>query len=589
MAGPLIYNVLTEFRFEIGSALLGSEKLAGAVDQVSTAADNALYSFQKLGLGIVASFGLGTGGVLGLLGVALQVSDKFAQSQRDIANIITSNTGGTMSWVDALTSAEATMQNINKKAAEFGLSSSDLMSTTKQIGAVLLSHGLDKTDLGKSVDISRQYLKSAPTLGIDPASAQQQLVRAVLGDASGNDTLFNRMTGETAAMKEFGAPGGTKKFNALDPAKRLDVLTKSLAQFSSNANYVHGNALSLNNEMKRLGELIKGTFSIFKSLGDVLIEPVKMVLHAANNYIAKEGKQIVDSFAKFFKDSLKDPKAAIASLFQASRLKSDIAITGKIFGAIGLISGLVHVLGMLGITIPIVSIGFGTIAAAMATIAGIMAAVTAAFVYFFAAITRILVPMALMVMFFQLISRAIAYAKIADASALAELAPRLAEVMRLLKFIFQPLFDAFDAVAQFIAPIFQVSLYARILINVLEFLATTLLLARATFQGFIYAVMEMINQLMSFFTGGGFDFGKVREAFNAGIDDLLNEALGNVNSGDAVVNSVTNIGKVEIKNQFKENLEPDRIAFSLTKQLMKVAQNPTQAKGRQFAPVGSGA
>jgi hypothetical protein len=587
MAAPLLYNVITEFRFEIGSALLGSEKLSSAVQDISTAADGALHSFQRLGAGIVASMGIGTGGLLGALGLALQVSDKFAQSQRDIANIITSNAGGTMTWADALAVADSTMSNINKKAQEFSLSTSDLLSTSKQLGAVLLSHGLDDVTMSKSVDLSRQYLKSAPTLGVDPGMAQQQLVRAVLGDASGNDTLFTRLTGETKALKPFGESGGTQKFNALPAAQRLDLLTKGLAQFSSNVNYTHGNALSLSGEMRRLSENIKGTFSIIKGVGDALIVPVKMALHGLNNYLQTSGKAIFDSFGKIIASSFEKPETALATFYQASRLAADVKLASTILGVVGGFIAMNHVLGMLGISIPIVTIALRALAVAVGVGTVGAGLLMALFVKMFAAITAILVPLALLVGFIQLISRAIAYAKINDAKALAELAPRFAEVMRLFKFIFQPFFDAFDAVAEFISPLFQVSLYARMAASALEFMATTLLLARATFQGIVFAIMELFNQLQKFFSGGGFSFAAIGDAFNAGIDQLLEEALGKVSTGESTVTQVTNIGKVEIKNQFKEQMEPDRVAFSLTKQLMKAAQNPTQSRGRQFAPAGS--
>lgn len=589
MPSPLVYNVLTEFRFEIGHAMLGSEKLAGAVDQVSQAADNALFSFQRLGAGIVASMGLGTGGLLGVLGLALQVSDKFAQSQRDIANIITSNTGGTMSWADALMSAESTMSNINKKAQEFSLSTADLLSTSKQLGAVLLSHGLDDTSLKKSVELSRQYLKSAPTLGVDPGLAQQQLIRAVLGQASGNDTLFNRLTGETSAGKPFGGAGGTKAFNALTPAKRLDVLTKALAQFSSNSNYVYGNAKSLSGEMRRLGEAIKGPFSIFRSLGDVLMGPVLSALSRINDYINKQGRQIVESLSKMMKKSLETPEQIVATLMQLRSLKADVGMTGTIFAVIGGLKTLFHVMQLFGIALP----GLGTIILSLggvtAVIAGIFAGLTYVVVTLIPFVIGLAAELLAILAIVQLISRAIAYAEIADAKDLAELAPRFAEAIRLFKVAFQPLFDLFDELAKAISPLFKLSLYAKILVAVLEALAYTFVAIRAIFEGVMAAIWELYVQIYKLFSGQGFDWSAIWEAYKSGVDRVMAEAFGGVESGDAVVNQTTNIGKVEIKNQFKENMEPDRIAFSLTKQLAKVAQNPTQARSRQFAPVAGGA
>ena len=585
MSAGLAYNVLTEFRFEIGSAMLGSQQLAGAVDKISAAADNTLFSFQKLGMGIVASMGLGTGGLLGAMGLALQVSDKFAQSQRDIANIITSNTGDTLTWAQALINAENTMQNINKKAQEFSLSTTDLMTTTKQIGAVLLSHGLDDTSLGKSVDISRQFLKSAPTLGVDPQESQQQLVRAVMGNASGNDTLFNRLTGETIAGSPFGGKGGTQKFNALDPAKRLEVLTNALGQFSKNVNYTKGNALSLSGEMRILGENIRGQFSILRSFGDVLMIPVKQVLHGINTYLQGPGKQIIDSFSKMLSKSMENPRQILASLMQASSLKADISITGKLFGIIGGFNLLFHALKFLGMAIPSMTSVLITFAGSVAVAGGVVAGLAYMLSGVFMFVARLIPQLAIMLVIFQLISRAIAYAKISDAEDMLELAPKMAETTRLFKVAFQGIFDMFDELALLIAPLFKVSIYARAANWALNGLAYGLIVIRATIEGINSLLWQIIMQFNHFIVGGGIDWGSIASSFNRGFDKVMAEAYGGVQSGDSIVKNVTNIGKVEIKNQFKENMEPDRIAFSLTKQLAKVAQNPGQSNGRTMTQV----
>lgn len=76
------------------------------------------------------------------------------------------------------------------------------------------------------------------------------------------------------------------------------------------------------------------------------------------------------------------------------------------------------------------------------------------------------------------------------------------------------------------------------------------------------------------------------KAFNEGMDDFFRRALerqGQTFKADKNVSStVTNIGKVEIRQDFKENMEPDRIAVSLMKTLQAVALNPTQASGNSL-------
>jgi hypothetical protein len=78
-------------------------------------------------------------------------------------------------------------------------------------------------------------------------------------------------------------------------------------------------------------------------------------------------------------------------------------------------------------------------------------------------------------------------------------------------------------------------------------------------------------------------FSPVTDIFTTEFDRIMNENLASLKSPDGPIqNMITNIGKVEIKNDFKEQLEPDRIAFTLVEQLKRVAQNPGQG-GRSFS------
>ena len=76
-------------------------------------------------------------------------------------------------------------------------------------------------------------------------------------------------------------------------------------------------------------------------------------------------------------------------------------------------------------------------------------------------------------------------------------------------------------------------------------------------------------------------FAGVGDAFQKGfLDVFAGTEIGRPPEGNAVARNVTNIGKVSIENKFKEQQEPDRIAFTIKDQLMRVANNPTQSKGR---------
>jgi hypothetical protein len=160
--------------------------------------------------------------------------------------------------------------------------------------------------------------------------------------------------------------------------------------------------------------------------------------------------------------------------------------------------------------------------------------------------------------------------------------------------MFSPITNAIDLIARIISPIFQWSFALETLLTpielltqTLELLGTAVLLAQASISGLFNVLFEIIERVKTFGTGGQFD--SLKDAFDFGVQGFLNRNADKLGSGQGVIsNQVTNIGKVEIKNEFRENQEPDRIAFSLQKQLLKTAQAPTQARGRGFSRGSSG-
>lgn len=606
-----LFQIATEFRFDIGSAVANSSTLQNAVEGISGAAREAQIDFQNLGMSIIANM-TGASSLMGLLGAALKASDQFAQSQRDLVNIMMANSHGALSFQTALSGTESIMENINKKAQEFSLPTKDLLTTTKQIGAVLLNAGLDDLSFSKSIDISRQYLKSAPTLGIDPGLAQQQLVRAVMGQASMGDTLFARLSSETAAFGGHGKKITSKEFNTMSAAKRLDLLTKSLSQFSSNMDVVQGNANSLSGQMRILGEALYGPFSILRKVGDAIMPAVTGKLQEVNKYLQTDGQKISKSFGQILKGSVGSLENVFATVMQLSKLKGDVAKAGSILSVLGLVDMLQHFKIIKAIKLPgalgKISDGFKKINLAMETgtialqagiikgasklplIGGMLAGfLGSGFVATMSKLTtlvsRFVWPLLLLVTLFQLLSRAAAYASIDALKRYAKMLPRAMEAIAKFKGVLQPLFYAFDYLAKMLSPVFLNILVAvaDTLIWLVDSLSTVLMLAQAGFQGLLFAVFEFVMQIKSLFTGGGFSFSRIADAFEAGTNEVFERVLGKVASGKAVSKNNVQIDKIEIKNDFKEGAQPDRIAFTLVDQLNKIAQNPRGGNGRSMA------
>lgn len=598
-----IFHVLTEFKFEVGSAVLQSDRLTGAVDSISNAADNALLSFQKLGLGVVGYMGMGTGSILGLFQAAIQSSEKFEASQRALANIFLTNGlfTGTNAFVEGLEQADHVLNSIAKKGAEFGLATGPMIQLTKTLGAQLIGQKLDDASLSKSIDLARGYAKSATVLGFDPELAMGQLQRTLQGGASMGDPLFRSLVQDTSAFAKIRSQKDpTKTFNAKSEAERLDILTKALGQFGSNAQVVAANANSLTNQMQILKDNLFGIVSIFRPIGKLLTTFLAPELRKLNVFVQKEGRDLVRHISVIFSGVLTNTEDLIVNLMQLKGLKTDFNAAGIVSSITGLLFGLNPLLKMFGVApigalIKLESV-FGMLFGASTTLMSALSGV----------VSQFLVVLGI----FQLFRRAIAIAFVEDSKAYIAAGIKLAKAIATLKVVFSPLINAFgrafDAVARFISPLFRLSLIIEALVWLIDWAAAIFTAAFATIQGIFFATFQLFtnifdliksgaqgilnvlmglqNPLGAVLTGNSV-FKGVFDAFQAGIDDSIETTMNAVNgpTGEGVVNQTTNLnGDIHISNNFKEQMEPDRIAFSLKEQIFKAASNNTGASGRSL-------
>lgn len=596
-----IFQVATEFRFDIGHALLASNRLQESVNDISGAADNALFSFQKLGAGVVAHLGLGSGGLLTILGKAVQISDKFNNTALSFSNVISSNMkflhGNIDTFNDRLETSKVIMGDITKVANQFALPSNELLNMTKLIAPVLIPHGAAGKNFSNAIDISKNVLKSAPNLGINPQDSEGQLIRAISGQAHMGDTLFRRLLSETGAFRDAKV-GNAGQFNGMPFDKRLALLSKSLNQFSSDTDVLKNRVNSLSGQMTLLQNNFVEFGSVLRPIGDALLKPIIMVMQEVNRFVQHEGKAIAVSFGKLIENVFEDPKNLLINLLQFRKLGGDVKKGAGVFEIIGLITmmrHLQHFAPLAGIGTAVQS-GLTFAARGLLSLAGMVPWLS---VFSFVAkaawfaFSRLLPPLAAAVAFFQIISRAKAIAQVNDAKNLLSLSPQLAEMMvrfkNALELIFYPITMMIDFWANLLAPLFEVTTWLSFamgpleqLANVLQFLGTVSVLAYAGLSGLFAGLFQFVGNL----TSGKFAnlFGGVSDAFDQGVKDVIEANASKLFGGGSpsVVNQVTNIGKVEIRNDFKEQQEPDRIAFTLKDQLLKAAKNPTQARGNSL-------
>lgn len=588
-----VFTVLTEFRFDVGAAVLESERLQGSVEELSNTANQALFTFQKLSMGIVAQF-TGGGGLLGILGTAIQATDKFKQSQLALANILGSTGGG--SFIERMQAAEEIMNSINKKAREFALPAEDLLQMTKLLGPMLSSKGLAGPNLSNAVNMSRMFLKSAPTLGVDPGLATGQLLRSVEGGASMNDTLFTRLTVDTKAMKEFF--NNTKAFNALQPEKRVAILTAALKEFSSDANVLSGIVNSVSGQIQLLRTNIVGAFSVLKPLGDVLTKPVVEALKGFNNFLSKDVAGMIKNFARGIEPWLASPQSILTTVMALRDFRNVIDMAAFVLKVVVAIEFLHIALGFLGVQIPIIT---GVLASMSKAIAGLTAmrggfALAGLQLTGFlgwlnaltAVVSNILAPIAALVLWFEIFQRAFNIAKINSLKSLADAGIEISDIVARFSAMLGIINEGLTGFASMIAPLFEIYVIP-IFVKIFDYVSKFFGMVLMGFQGLAFAIMETFNQVKNFFTGKGFKGAEIGTAFDSGMQDMFEKIFGKIEDGEGgVVSMQQNIAKVEINQDFKEQMEPDRVAFTVAKTLTDLARNPTQATGRGFGFSGVG-
>ncbi len=71
------FEVATEFRFDVGNAVIGTDRLTDSVGNLDRAVSGAMTNLQYLASGLVAHLGFGAGGLLGILTKSFHVSEEF--------------------------------------------------------------------------------------------------------------------------------------------------------------------------------------------------------------------------------------------------------------------------------------------------------------------------------------------------------------------------------------------------------------------------------------------------------------------------------------------------------------------------------
>lgn len=634
------YTVVSEFKFDVAGAVLGSETLQNKVESLSGAVGNAMQQIQGMGIGFIGQLTGAQGGLLGLLGGALSASDKFAQSQLSITQIIDSNmahlTGTIGTLNERMAVSRRIMNDIAKDSSTFGIPAPELLEMTKTLSAMLVPKGLAGENFSAARGLSRNLLKSAPNLGIAPGDVQGQLLRAIEGSASMGDTLFRRLLTEAPEPFKAAKVKDAKSFNVLDATKRFNILNDAMAKFANNSDILAMRANTLSGVMQRIRDLFTGFASVLRPLGDVLIPPLVQLLNHAIRLIDTDGRRLVESFARFIKPIVENPRDFIMNMLQLSKLAAHVKMSA---GIVAFVVSLVHAqeiikgisavpgLGGLGGVLQSVFnflMGIPIIGPAMKGLMGVFT--TGPAVGFVGMVKVIGITIARMAGLFGVLlipiiglSRALDRMKFDSLEWMvrnsAELTDSLTSIKNSLGILLAPITDMVLGFEELFYALFGGTFALDSMKGGLELVSGLLraisglfLELYASFRGLIAGMFDVIFRTMEnvgivignllegnfgdllggtknifggYMQAGAEEFAKTMERFAAPTLD------GEVDNA-RVVQQVNNYD-VKMQNSFKEVLQPDRIAFTIKDQLEKASRNRTSGAPKGLASMQKGA
>lgn len=647
MAFAQIFNVATQFRFEIGSAMLGTKALTSQVEKLSDAADDVTVAFKRIGFGVMANLGLGVGGMLGLVMKSSAAYEHLQHAQLNFANSITAMgdkiTGPVKTFNEKMIFSKYLLGELAKKAREFALPQNVMVGMAEQLMPALGAKGLLGKNMENLVEFTRNMLKAAPAMGVSPDLAQQQSLMMMTGGANMQQTFFQRLTFDTEAMSKF--KNKAKEFNQLKAHEKFDLILKGLQQFTKDADVLSGRVELIGSQFQILRDTLTGAMGILLPIGEKINAMVVPVLKRLDMDLHTFGREILNNFVKFFEITVGGLENLIKHALTLRRLSGDISKAGKTLGVLGILK----ILGGFALMAKIIKFmwkpiiglvtGFGAVIAKL----GIFAKGVAILGFF---LNYLILPLALVVMFFQSISRAMAIAKIADARALPPILAKMSEQMvRLGKvgtYLMKPFNAIMDWFANLISPIFRVSLLMKILSGAFELLlfplelivagfkeiGNTFVLIKSAIAGmwktikdflgitaageWLSGIGDIMKTMFSAMVGtvkwglmqihfgfSAFISGLILMVDNAihfrklttGLSEMttmgkrdIEKAWGYGDDSEDVNNRATTenntyIHKVDVINKFKDNMHPDRIAFTIVDQLGKVGRNKVRSAG----------
>lgn len=585
MAAPQVFRILSEFKFEVGGAIASAANLEGAVGKISEAAQDVQFQIAKVGFGFASSLGLVGGGALGLLSNVISSFDSLEKKQIKLGGILFANKSflsGLNDSNDALRMSETLLGKVSNQAEKFGLDEAALAQFASLGIGVTAKEGISPE---KNIEFARNILKASPQLGVNAFEAQGQITRSLLGGASLGDPAFRAVVQETDVFKDFAKKVGgvtkvTKEFNALPTAERFQLLNNAFGQFTQSAALLNAQATTMSSLILRIRQTLFGLNGVFKPLGQTVVPLVKDALAKVLDFMKGPLRTVIRNFSDALKNLVPNLETAAIRLQQLSDAAGNVQKAG--FGT--LLLGVFQFLGGIGLIGKVLQFVAPVLRGVVQTaggLAGILLKLRGAITFVASGIEAFLKPFLLLTFVFDILSRALAIARIDDAKripvALARISEAFKNIVSALSIVLTPLDNFLNSIASIFSPIFKTSLMFEFLASSLEFVETVIVSVLGALGGALSGLISIADNLLQGNFKKAFDSDEIARVVDFSSGEFFKDVLGRDKFGGDRPTSQpnVNIGKIDIINDFKEKIEPDRVAFTVKDQIMKAALNPT--------------
>ncbi len=592
-----LFEVATEFRFDVGQAMLNTQALQGAVDNLSASTDGAMKSLGYLAGGLVAHLGFGSGGLLSILTKAVQISEAFDSQALNFANTINANMGtlsGTIgTFNERLATSQMILDNISDTAIKFAIPTAALAELTQKIATPLANRGKLGTNFSGAIEMSKNLMLAAPAANINPMIAGESLYRALSEHQPLHGQLFSRLA-NTPQFK--GAHITTQMQLAnMQPDKKIELLSSALKGLAKDTDAINFRLNTLHGQFTILQDIFSDIGSILRPIGDAIKKPLIQVLKYLTTYFANHGKELGKNLGQLLSSFISDPKSALVNLMQLKSFGGDFKKAlhiVELYGTFRLLKFIIT--DLLGITLNggLIIKMFNAIRTGIMWLVDLIpwgAVMSGVFNLLRMAALEVLPVFLAALGIFQIFSRAKGIALAQDIKNTLPMTERLAGVMVKLKVAFDkimtPITTVIDFMANLIAPLFETTFWLKIGVPLLEALAFTLDKIGTVVVGLTSALYGIIGVIVDFITDLiklKNPFGHVMENYNTNFMDFQKRVATNLGDPSKSTSNVVNNNHIEARFDMREQLEPDRIAFAVTESLKKLVLNPQQAAGRSF-------